>query len=248
MSWQTSPNPSKNVMWRDVISFTSKVSNVDLSTKFRKINRKTPKPEPLFNKLAEACNFIKKRLWRRYFSVNIAKFLRTPFLQNTSGRPLQFMAAPPSESLWLKVWESLLKLSKTLAMMKHYKKMFLMTQFLRKSFFSFFLSLFWFFLKQILWSECKLNYNLLINYLNLIKEPMQKQLLTGVVFFRITFFLKIVNFPENGQKKKEAKTGKIFENLGKMYKIWIKLYKKVIACDFLSFNSFTGFILCKIRC
>ena len=171
-------------MW----SFTSKVPNVDLSTKFCKIHRKTPKPEPLFNKVAEACNFIKKRLWRRYSSVNIAKFLRTPFLQNTSGRPLQFMAAPPSKSLWLKVWESLLKLSNTLAMMKHYKKMFLMTQFLRKSFFSFFLSLFWFFLKQILWSECKLNYNLLINYLNLIKEPMQKQLLTGVVFFRITFF------------------------------------------------------------
>ena len=48
---------------------------------------------------------------------------------------------------------------------------------------------------------------------------MQKQLLTGVVFFRITFFKKIVNFPENGQRKKKAKTGKIFENLGKMHKI-----------------------------
>ena len=29
--------------------------------------------------------FIKKRLWHRFFSVNYAKFLRTPFLQNTSG-------------------------------------------------------------------------------------------------------------------------------------------------------------------
>ena len=27
-----------------------------------------------------ACNFIKKRLWHRCFSVNFAKFLRTPFL------------------------------------------------------------------------------------------------------------------------------------------------------------------------
>ena len=29
---------------------------------------------------------LKKRLWHRCFSVNFAKFLRTPFLQNTSGR------------------------------------------------------------------------------------------------------------------------------------------------------------------
>ena len=36
----------------------------------------------------ETCNFIKKRLWHRSFPVNFAKFLRTPFLQNTSGRLL----------------------------------------------------------------------------------------------------------------------------------------------------------------
>ena len=34
----------------------------------------------------EACNFIWKRLWHRCFPVNFTKFLRTPFLQNTSGR------------------------------------------------------------------------------------------------------------------------------------------------------------------
>ena len=28
---------------------------------------------------------LKERLWHRYFPVNFAKFLRTPFLQNTSG-------------------------------------------------------------------------------------------------------------------------------------------------------------------
>ena len=28
---------------------------------------------------------LKKRLWRRCFPVNFAKFLRTPILQNTSG-------------------------------------------------------------------------------------------------------------------------------------------------------------------
>ena len=31
---------------------------------------------------------LKKRLWERCFPVNFAKFLRTPFLQNTSGRLL----------------------------------------------------------------------------------------------------------------------------------------------------------------
>ena len=33
---------------------------------------------------------LKKRLWNRCFLVNFAKFLRTPFLQNTSG-PLLLM-------------------------------------------------------------------------------------------------------------------------------------------------------------
>ena len=38
--------------------------------------------------LPQACNFIKKRLWHRCSPVNFAKFLRTPFLQNSSGRLL----------------------------------------------------------------------------------------------------------------------------------------------------------------
>ena len=46
----------------------------------------------------EACNFIKKRVWHRCFPVNCAKFLRTPFLQNNSGRLLQHLATV------LKVW------------------------------------------------------------------------------------------------------------------------------------------------
>ena len=32
--------------------------------------------------------FLFKRHWHRYFPVNFAKFLRTPFLQNTSGKLL----------------------------------------------------------------------------------------------------------------------------------------------------------------
>ena len=43
--------------------------------------------ESLFNKVAgmKACSFIKKRLQHWCFPVNIAKFLRAPFLQNISG-------------------------------------------------------------------------------------------------------------------------------------------------------------------
>ena len=36
----------------------------------------------------KACKFIKKRLQHKCFPVNFVRFLRTPFLQNTSGRLL----------------------------------------------------------------------------------------------------------------------------------------------------------------
>ena len=35
---------------------------------------------------------VKKRLWHKCFPVNLAKFLRTPFLHNTSGRLLLLLA------------------------------------------------------------------------------------------------------------------------------------------------------------
>ena len=37
---------------------------------------------------AEPATLLKKRLWHRCFPVNFVKFLRTPFLQNTSRRLL----------------------------------------------------------------------------------------------------------------------------------------------------------------
>ena len=40
------------------------------------------------NASAQSSNFIKKRLWYKCFPVNFLKFLRKPFLQNTSGRLL----------------------------------------------------------------------------------------------------------------------------------------------------------------
>ena len=53
---------------------------------FLKIHRKAPVPESLC--WSEACKFIKKESLRRCFAMNFAKFLKTPFLQDTSGRLL----------------------------------------------------------------------------------------------------------------------------------------------------------------
>ena len=66
--------------------------------KFQKIHRKTPVPEAFSNKVAglkpatllkrgsclRPATLLKKRLWYSCFPVNVAKFPRTPFLQNTS--------------------------------------------------------------------------------------------------------------------------------------------------------------------
>ena len=40
------------------------------------------------SRCARPATLLKKSLWHRCFPVNFAKFLRTPFLQNTSGRLL----------------------------------------------------------------------------------------------------------------------------------------------------------------
>ena len=45
--------------------------------------------------------FLKRRLWHRCFSVNFAKFLRKPFLQNTSGRLLLCSAMSDVQDLGL---------------------------------------------------------------------------------------------------------------------------------------------------
>ena len=53
-------------------------------------------------------NLIKKRLWHRCFPVNVAKFLRTAFLQKTSGRLLLFRVNRVShyyaKSIYIKVF------------------------------------------------------------------------------------------------------------------------------------------------
>ena len=44
-----------------------------------------------FNKVARPATLLKKRFWHRCFPVNIVKFLRKPFLPNTSGRLLLYI-------------------------------------------------------------------------------------------------------------------------------------------------------------
>ena len=60
------------------------------SEKFRKFTGKHLCKSLLFNKVAclKPATLLKRRLWHRCFPVNFAKFLRTPFLKNTSGRLL----------------------------------------------------------------------------------------------------------------------------------------------------------------
>ena len=69
-----------------------KISEKRCSQKFSKIHRKTPVSESLFNEVAglrpKARNYIKKDSLAQVFPLNFAKFLRTPFLQNTSRQLL----------------------------------------------------------------------------------------------------------------------------------------------------------------
>ena len=62
--------------------------------KFHKIHLKTPVSESLFNRLSglRPASLLKKRLQHRCFQVNFAKFLRTPFLHNTSVISLSFIS------------------------------------------------------------------------------------------------------------------------------------------------------------
>ena len=73
--------------------YRSSHSQKKFSIKFIKTHRKTPALESLFNMVwgRNSCNFIKKRLQHSYFPVIFAKFLRIPFLQNTSGWLLLLM-------------------------------------------------------------------------------------------------------------------------------------------------------------
>ena len=55
--------------------------------------RKTGKQPNTRKTALRPATLFKKSLWHRCFSVNFAKFLRTPFLQNTSGRRFLVLAS-----------------------------------------------------------------------------------------------------------------------------------------------------------
>ena len=57
---------------------------------FAKFTEKHMCQRLFFNKVAglRPANLLKKSLWHKCFPVNFAKFLRSPFFQNTSGRLL----------------------------------------------------------------------------------------------------------------------------------------------------------------
>ena len=61
---------------------------------FANFTRETPVLESLLNKVArlKPCKFIKKRLQHMCFPVKNANFLKTPFLQNTSGGCFYFLS------------------------------------------------------------------------------------------------------------------------------------------------------------
>ena len=62
----------------------------DFRRNFTKFTGKHPCQGLFFNKVAglKPASLLKKRLWHRCFPVNFAKFLKTFYLQNTSGRLL----------------------------------------------------------------------------------------------------------------------------------------------------------------
>ena len=68
--------------------------NKDVLRNFAKFTGKHLRQRFFFNKLAglRHATLLKKRLWHRCFAVIFAKFLRTPFQKNTSGRLFLYMA------------------------------------------------------------------------------------------------------------------------------------------------------------
>ena len=77
---------TKNGLTRDRRSRRNR-STIKVFLKFRKVTGKHLCQSLFFNKFAglRPATLLEKRLWCRSFPVNFAKFLRTPFSQNTSG-------------------------------------------------------------------------------------------------------------------------------------------------------------------
>ena len=76
---------------KELIWFRSSHQRYSIKLKnFAKFTGKHLYQSLFFNKVEDLspATLLKQRLWHRCFPVNFRKFLRTPFLQNTSGRLL----------------------------------------------------------------------------------------------------------------------------------------------------------------
>ena len=99
-----------NVSWEVSKAATCSVRKGVLR-KFAKFTRKHLRQSLFFNKVAGLwpATLLKKRLWHRCFPVNFLKFLRTPFLTETSARCFWWLfdsvfisqVVFPRVSLWL---------------------------------------------------------------------------------------------------------------------------------------------------
>ena len=94
---------SKNVHYR--VSLYGNISKIDLRFKinshYQRILPECQSSRASF--LLKCATLLKKRLWHRFFLVNSAKFLRAPFLLNTSKRLLLFVKYPDNmlvKSIW----------------------------------------------------------------------------------------------------------------------------------------------------
>ena len=88
MLWKFPTEQGHKIMFRSSHQRCSVIKGV--LRNFAKFTGKHLCQRLFFNKVAglRAAALLKKSLWHRCFPVNFAKFLRTPFLQNTSGRLL----------------------------------------------------------------------------------------------------------------------------------------------------------------
>ena len=72
------------------------------------VKRKTPRlRKKEFKKSLGPATLLKKRLWRSCFRVNFVKFLKTPFLQNTSGWVLPLFSMMALE-VWFEVFSEIM--------------------------------------------------------------------------------------------------------------------------------------------
>ena len=93
---------------------------------FAKFTKKHLCQSLLFNKVAgRRATLLKRRLWHRCFPVNFSKFLRTPFLQNNSGRLLLFIAASQGGFIAPHICEIVCRKTLTIFKSCHYSRFYI---------------------------------------------------------------------------------------------------------------------------